>query len=216
MEVNGEPRGERCAPRPSGKSFALCASPALPSPYNLFYGYAAKPLKIRVKHVGCVLQAPVSDRFYMSHFDSENYEKAMRVVEACPAPEKTLLPMELYEVPITVARFASLGGKCTSDDLFSADLSDDELRKQLNSLMEHEDAVRVASLWAFSGADECVPSDGSVDQAQLGGRLIQLVGQECAQLLVVGDANHNLSSSETHQSLFVEGVISFWNAEMAR
>ncbi|KAG0884374.1 hypothetical protein G6F15_005146 [Rhizopus arrhizus] len=80
--------------------------------------------------LGYILQAPVSDREYMAknfpHFQT-TVELAISLKEQDKGTE--LLPRSAYpDVPITVDRFLSLAIKGGDDDVFSTDLTDQEIR----------------------------------------------------------------------------------------
>ena len=93
----------------------------------------------------------------------------------------------------------------TCEDLFSADLSDDELRQQLQRLWR-----TCPSLWVFSAEDEYVPKE-SVDQVQLGLRLQSLSETMPSPPAIrhIPQANHNLSSSSVHQEHFLDMLLEF-------
>lgn len=112
---------------------------------------------------GAVLQAPVSDREALeaAGADREEVQKYRDMAdemiadargnEAMPCAAALLLgPPHL----VTAYRFASLAGRMTDDDMFSSDLTDDELKEKLGH-------VAVPTLIAASLDDEYVPE--SVD-----------------------------------------------------
>ncbi len=99
---------------------------------------------------GIVLQAAVSDRECMG-----TYEQTPRCLEEARRLEKegklsAILSETVDGAPITAERFLSLVGRLTDDDMFSTDLTSQELEPILS-------AVRVPVLLCFSAEDEFVP-----------------------------------------------------------
>ena len=114
--------------------------------------------------VAAVLQAPVSDRQAMA------LEHGPEAVAAAAAQAESLvsagsgerlMPRDtpgVFNTPITAARYASLAGRNTPDDMFSSDLSDEELRDRLGHL-RGDSRLRRRVLVVFSGEDEYVPEE---------------------------------------------------------
>ncbi len=99
---------------------------------------------------GIVLQAAVSDRECMG-----TYEQTPRCLEEARRLESegklsAILSETVDGAPITAERFLSLVGRLTDDDMFSTDLTSQELEPILS-------AVRVPVLLCFSAEDEFVP-----------------------------------------------------------
>lgn len=103
--------------------------------------------------MGYILQAPVSDREYMDknlpHFQT-TVELAISLKEQDKGSE--LLPRSAYpDVPITVDRFLSLAIKGGGDDVFSTDLTDQEIRTLYQN-------IHRPICWVYSEKDECYTS----------------------------------------------------------
>jgi len=82
---------------------------------------------------GVILQAPVSDREWQQESLSD-HSKNMTAATALISEGKSDHLLDLDPpMPITAYRFHSLGGRMTDDDMFSSDLTDDELREKLGS-----------------------------------------------------------------------------------
>mmetsp|Transcript_25646 Transcript_25646/g.65914 ORF Transcript_25646/g.65914 Transcript_25646/m.65914 type:complete len:277 (-) Transcript_25646:41-871(-) len=146
---------------------------------------------------GIILQAPVSDRECMA-LDPGTSEALARA-EALVADGKgnELLPRADHQVPITASRFCSLAGKGGPDDLFSSDLTDEELKAMLGH-------VTVPTLLVLSGADQYVPDH--VDTGALAGRLGAAIGPH-AKSMVIGGANHGIKAEG--KAAFLEAVQQF-------
>jgi len=143
-----------------------------------------------------VLQGPVSDRDYiLSQPDMvQHRELAQKLYDEGKGTE--WLPRNVSNVPITANRFLSLTGRLTADDMFSADLSDEELK----AIFSH---ISIPTLWVFSLGDEYVPP--SVDVRRLGERLEWAVPFD-SECLFVENSNHSLAGKT---DLFVQELHSF-------
>lgn len=103
---------------------------------------------------GIVLQAPVSDRDFLSSLPNaqERLEQA-KAIYATQGPE-TLLNGECFTsvFPVlTARRFLSLAQRLGDDDMFSNDLTEEELESRLRHMRN------VPTLAIFSEQDEAVP-----------------------------------------------------------
>tara|TARA_B110000305_G_scaffold76758_1_gene86207 strand:- start:14 stop:784 length:771 start_codon:yes stop_codon:yes gene_type:complete len=102
---------------------------------------------------GAVLQAAVSDR--EGYHDLPNLpnflETANQLVNSNKGDE--FMPRNSMWSPITANRFLSLYSKHGQDDMFSSDLTPDELSSKLSHLSRFENVAFV-----HSGSDEYVPS----------------------------------------------------------
>ena len=113
--------------------------------------------------VAAVLQAPVSDRQAMAlECGPEAVAAAAAEAQALVAAgsRERLMPRDtpgVFNTPITAARYASLAGRNTPDDMFSSDLTDEELRDRLGRLRGASRRRRI--LVVFSGQDEYVPEE---------------------------------------------------------
>lgn len=147
--------------------------------------------------VGTILQGPVSDREYMATLPhtAENIFLASSMV--AKGEGHALLPRTSHEdTPITATRFLSLAAPGGEDDMFSSDLTDE----QLTSLIGR---VTVPTLVVFSGADEYVPS--SVDKKQLLARLTAALPRGSS--VIIEDAMHSLAGYESELMAAVEQFI---------
>lgn len=163
---------------------------------------------------GAILQAPVSDRecVVATHGMgvSEELSKLRQVAstmiaegkgdEAMPrAASKLLGPPDL----VTAYRFDSLTGHMTDDDMFSSDLTDEELQTRLGH-------IAVPTLIAISADDEYVPK--CVDSRKLGERLMGATAASAypglAQLVVLEEGGHSLRLAGA-QARFSEAVGNF-------
>mmetsp|Transcript_9418 Transcript_9418/g.22676 ORF Transcript_9418/g.22676 Transcript_9418/m.22676 type:complete len:220 (-) Transcript_9418:82-741(-) len=141
--------------------------------------------------MGVVLQAPVSDREFLSTMP--------RVMELTPRAREMVaegrgedvLARDIFGegTPsfMSARRFLSLAERGGDDDMFSSDLTDGELGGILGCLSGTPTLVLV------SGDDECVPPH--VDKAATAGRMCRAIGP-AAELVVVEGACHSLAGKE--------------------
>jgi pimeloyl-ACP methyl ester carboxylesterase len=111
------------------------------------------PEKARQRVRGVVLQGPVSDRDCMATLP----DTAEHIALARSLQPAALMPREAGDAPITAARYLSLAAAGGDDDMFSADLSSEELQQKLGHMT-------VPTLTLCSLADEYVPA-GIVGEA---------------------------------------------------
>ena len=186
------------------------------------------PAHIRRKLRAAVLQAPVSDREAASLEENEDARRDL-LHEAQSLIDQdrgsTLLSQMHYGfVPMSAARYASLLGKLTPDDMFSSDLSEEQLRVILGHMGTRGqrdgrpaspgyaaiepvgDHPGLRTLFAHSGADEYVPSH--VDVGRLSQRFVAAAGGSIngASAYIVPDANHNLATPPSAPSDFIAAV----------
>jgi len=177
-------------------------------------------LQVGGKHVGdvkgAILQAPVSDREALQATGegfSGDAAKALadfreraaamlaegRGDEAMPRAASLLLgPPHV----VTAYRFASLTGRMTDDDMFSSDLSDEELQQKLGHMS-------VPTLLAVSADDEYVPA--SVDCRKLVDRMARAMAADPlgrVEQLVIEQGGHSLRKSDG-AAKFTEAVAGF-------
>lgn len=97
-----------------------------------------------------ILQGPVSDRQYLSQFpktkDQLNY--CMKNV----MNNREWLPRYLHDPPLTIERCLSLNQKNSIEDLFSSDLTDEELKNIYGK-------IETPITWIWSKQDEYVPEN---------------------------------------------------------
>eukprot|EP01134_Creolimax_fragrantissima_P007850 CFRG7850T1 len=148
-----------------------------------------------------ILQAPVSDREYISTL--ENASRCLTIAKSMVAEGKALefMPRDSWDIPITAERYASLAGRMTPDDMFSSDLTDEEL----TNIFGH---VTIPTLWVFGLDDEYVPA--FVDKVKMGERIEWSMPCSNSVLFFVQGGNHALEGksstfcAEVHRFLMSE------------
>ncbi|CAK0868732.1 unnamed protein product [Prorocentrum cordatum] len=163
--------------------------------------YLARGAEAR-RVVALVLQAPVSDREARLVDSTPEKEQA---VQRCRAQAAALIaagrgqeamPREANPLlgppdhPVSAYRFDSLTGRLTDDDMFSSDLTEEELVGKLGH-------VAVPTLLVGSADDEYVPS--WVDMPGLLGRLSSAMASGQAgenEVVIIKEGGHGLSSGD--------------------
>ncbi|KAF8690442.1 hypothetical protein HU200_040795 [Digitaria exilis] len=134
---------------------------------------------------GVILQAPVSDREYRATLPetAEMIDLAAKMISEGRGMD--LMPREANpDVPITAYRYHSLCSYMGDDDMFSSDLSEDQLRQRLGHMSTTQCQV------IFSMGDEYVPE--YVDKKALVERLCRALGG--AEKVEIEWGNHSLSN----------------------
>ncbi|KAM3385534.1 hypothetical protein ACQJBY_009390 [Aegilops geniculata] len=134
---------------------------------------------------GVILQAPVSDREYRATLPEtgEMIDLAAKMISAGRGMD--LMPREANsDAPITAYRFHSLCAYMGDDDMFSSDLSEDQLKQRLGHMSTTQCLV------IFSMADEYVPE--YVDKKALVERLCRALGD--SEKVEIKWGNHALSN----------------------
>ncbi|KAF7015628.1 unnamed protein product [Triticum aestivum] len=134
---------------------------------------------------GVILQAPVSDREYRATLPEtgEMIDLAAKMISAGRGMD--LMPREANsDAPITAYRFHSLCAYMGDDDMFSSDLSEDQLKQRLGHMSTTQCLV------IFSMADEYVPE--YVDKKALVDRLCRALGD--SEKVEIKWGNHALSN----------------------
>jgi len=136
--------------------------------------------------LGVILQAPVSDREFMSTCpgSANQLVEAREMVKSGRSEEFMSRSTMWDNAPMTARRFLSLYDVGGDDDMFSSDLSDQELRQKLGHM------EGTPTLVLSSGADEFVPPH--VDIAVLSERLRAALGST-AHCVVLTGADHACS-----------------------
>lgn len=132
-----------------------------------------------------ILQAPVSDREFRATLPETAgmIDLASKLISEGQGSE--LMPREANsDSPITAYRFHSLCAYMGDDDMFSSDLSDDQLKQRLGHMSNTPCQV------IFSMADEYVPD--YVDKKALVQRLCKALGG--AEKVEIEWGNHSLSN----------------------
>jgi len=152
--------------------------------------------KNRVK--GVILQAPVSDREYIEQ-DPKSKEYlaiAQKLIAEGKSESLMAREVEAFGTPITAYRYNSLVEKMADDDMFSSDLSDQELTTKLGHLKG------VPTLFALGESDESYPSH--VDVKKLASRFANLTGGDS---IVIHGGSHSLKSDIKHQGQFLQSAL---------
>lgn len=148
-----------------------------------------------------IFQAPVSDREYLATLPetAAMIDLASTMISEGRASE--LMPREANpDAPVTASRYHSLCAYNGDDDMFSSDLSDDQLRMRLGHMSNTPCQV------LFSMADEYVPE--YVDKKALVDRLCKAMGG--AEKVEVEWGNHSLSNRVEEA---VQAIIDFVKRE---
>lgn len=148
-----------------------------------------------------ILQAPVSDREYRATLPetADMIDLAASMIKEDRAMD--LMPREANpDAPITAYRYYSLCAYMGDDDMFSSDLSDDQLRLKLGHMSNTPCQV------IFSMGDEYVPE--YVDKRSLVQRLCNAMGG--AEKVEIEWGNHSLSNRVLEA---VEAIVDFVKRE---
>ncbi|KAJ7980125.1 UPF0613 protein PB24D3.06c-like [Quillaja saponaria] len=148
-----------------------------------------------------ILQAPVSDREYRSTLPETAAMIDLASTMISEGRGSELMPREADPCsPMTAYRYHSLCAYNGDDDMFSSDLSDDQLRMRLGHMCTTDCQV------IFSMADEYVPE--YVDKKALIERLCKALGG--AEKVEIEHGNHSLSN-RVHEA--VQAIINFITSE---
>ncbi|XP_042516234.1 UPF0613 protein PB24D3.06c-like [Macadamia integrifolia] len=148
-----------------------------------------------------ILQAPVSDREYRATLPetAEMIDLASSMIRDGRGMD--LMPREANpDAPITAYRYHSLCAYMGDDDMFSSDLSDDQLKMRLGHMASTPCQV------IFSMADEYVPE--YVDKKALVEKLCRAMGG--AEKVEIEWGNHSLSNRVAET---VEAIVDFVKGE---
>ncbi|KAH6555684.1 hypothetical protein KP509_1Z236100 [Ceratopteris richardii] len=134
---------------------------------------------------GAILQAPVSDREYRATLPETAAMIDLAADMIIQGKPMELMPREASpEAPITAYRYHSLCAFLGDDDMFSSDLTDQQLKLRLGHM------ARVHCQIIFSMADEYVPE--YVNKKALVERLCKAMGG--AEKVEIDWGNHSLSN----------------------
>ncbi|KAI4369612.1 hypothetical protein MLD38_018035 [Melastoma candidum] len=148
-----------------------------------------------------ILQAPVSDREYRATLPETARLIDLATIMRSEARGSELMPREADPcAPITADRYYSLCAYMGDDDMFSSDLSDDQLRTRLGHMSNTPCQV------IFSMGDEYVPE--YVDKKALVARLCKALGG--AEKVEIEHGNHALSNRISEA---VQAIINFIKQE---
>ncbi|CAN1280554.1 UPF0613 protein PB24D3.06c [Linum perenne] len=134
---------------------------------------------------GAILQAPVSDREYKATLPETAAMIDLASSMIAEGRGSELMPRDADPcAPITAYRYYSLSSFMGDDDMFSSDLTDDQLRLRLGHMSNTPCQV------IFSMGDEYVPD--YVDKKALVERLCKAMGG--AEKVEIEHGNHSLSN----------------------
>jgi len=133
--------------------------------------------------LGVVLQAPVSDREFLSTLPDtpERTLAAQKLMKENRPDDVAFRVMEIDGAALTASRWLSLAEPGGEDDMFSSDLTDEDLKEKLSGLSG------VPTLLMLSSRDECTLP--SVDYLEMGNRMAKAIGPS-ARLAILEGANH--------------------------
>ncbi|KAI9282303.1 hypothetical protein BY458DRAFT_552523 [Sporodiniella umbellata] len=151
------------------------------------------------KVLGYILQAPVSDREFLSK-NADDYQSSLDLATKMRKEGKgqDLMPRSIAETPTTADRYYSLTAKGGDDDLFSTDLSDQEI------LSRYQNVSR-PMCWVYSEKDEFYAS--SVPQKEAMARYKSLV-PAIKKAVIVPEGDH-IISKKVSQDYFISVVKDF-------
>ena len=147
-----------------------------------------------------ILQGAVSDRDFIVLLPDtpENLKEARELQQAGQA--KTILNRRYFGAPITASRFLSLATHLGDDDMFSLDLTEEELTPILSP-------VRVPVALCFSAQDEYVPD--LVGQRVFAERMVRVLKKTSPRVeSLYFNGDHALNKAEDYRP-FVEYVTKF-------
>eukprot|EP00727_Mastigamoeba_balamuthi_P004955 m51a1_g14458 hypothetical protein (279) ;mRNA; r:654235-655260 len=159
--------------------------------------YLRMPASLRPPVDAVILQAPVSDREYLESVvpECEAIRKDAQALVSSGKPDALLSWKYFGLYPITAERYLSFSGRMTADDMFSSDLTDDDLRTALG----HVRAAAPRRLIVWSGSDQYISEAAKATHIEL--RLSAVTG---AELLVFDTANHQISGAEDQRTFAAE------------
>uniref|UniRef100_A0A7S3LJA4 Uncharacterized protein n=1 Tax=Aplanochytrium stocchinoi TaxID=215587 RepID=A0A7S3LJA4_9STRA len=158
-----------------------------------------KEIKSRINVKMVVLQGPISDREALGLEMPEKEIKSLLIKAKSLMEEKRNKEIVhlLYGIaPVNAERFLDLFSKGGRDDMFSSDLSDEELGNALGHMS------KLKTIVAVSGRDEYVPLN---TYPKLADRLAAAAGTN-AEVLFLKNADHGLSSNSATNE-FVNFVV---------
>ncbi|KAL4534639.1 hypothetical protein Ndes2437A_g05409 [Nannochloris sp. 'desiccata'] len=133
--------------------------------------------------LGVVLQAPVSDREFLSMLPDtvERTLVSRKLIKDNRPDDVAFRAMSIDGAAVTASRWLSLAEPGGEDDMFSADLTDEELKEKFSGLSG------VPTLLMLSSRDEY--THPSVDYLEMGNRMAKAIGPS-ARLAILEGANH--------------------------
>ncbi|UJR34937.1 hypothetical protein I4U23_027715 [Adineta vaga] len=146
---------------------------------------------------GIILQGPVSDRQYLSTLPSTKDQ-----LEYCIQHHENIhewLPRSLHDPPLTIERCLSLNKFNSIEDLFSSDLSDEQVKKIYEK-------INLPNIWIWSKQDEYVP-DEIKDEV---GTFVKtkLANRTNSKFILLENSDHAISN-EHEQIYMIDQIIQF-------
>jgi pimeloyl-ACP methyl ester carboxylesterase len=142
-----------------------------------------------------ILQGPVSDRQYLSRLSSTKDQ-----LDYCFKNNKDIkewLPRHLHDPPLTIQRCLSLNETNSIEDLFSSDLTDE----QLKNIYEN---IETPITWIWSEQDEYVPDD--LKQNLTNFVQNKLANKNNSTFILLQNADHAVND-EQQQIYMIEHII---------
>ena len=145
-----------------------------------------------------ILQGPVSDREYASTLESTKDQ-----LNFCYQNRKTnsneWLPRSLHQTPLTIQRCLSLNERNSIEDLFSSDLTDEEL----NNIYAN---IHLPILWIWSKQDHYVPDN--IREHVCHFVRSRLANKPNSTFVLLENADHAVSQQQDQISM-IEHIIQF-------
>jgi len=151
--------------------------------------------KIYPKILQVILQGPVSDRQYLSELSSTKDQ-----LNYCYKNNKNInewLPRYLHDPPLTIERCLSLNEINSIEDLFSSDLTDEQLKNIYKN-------INIPITWIWSKQDEYVPNHIK-DQVE---NFVKnkLANKTNSTFILLENADHAITN-EQEQIFMIEKII---------
>lgn len=144
-----------------------------------------------------ILQGPVSDRQHLATLPTTG--KQLDFCEKNKHSPEEWLPRALHDPPLTVERCLSLNGVNSIEDLFSSDLTDEQLQSIYGN-------IQTSILWICSNEDEYVPKEIRQDVQEFVRK--KLADKNNSRFLLLEKADHGVSD-ETVQIEMIEQIVRF-------
>lgn len=147
---------------------------------------------------GVILQAPVSDREYLSMVGETEDRIHICKNMIKKGQGEDIAFRDEDGTPVTARRFLSLATKGGDDDYFSSDFSREVLEGKLGAV------ASMPTLVLLSGSDECVPE--AIDPQKTRHRFAAVLRHPLSKAEVIEGANHSLKGHEVEA---VDAMIDF-------
>ena len=146
--------------------------------------------KVHPKITRVILQGPVSDREYLTRLSSTKDQ--LNYCRENKTNRHEWLPRYLHDPPLTIERCLSLNEVNSSEDMFSSDLTD----QQLKSIYQN---ISIPIIWIWSKRDEYVPDDirNQVENFVKN----KLANRSNSTLVLLESADHAVSNPEEQTNM---------------